>query len=327
MLVLFRRIILLSRVTYTIGIDFLMEKQKIVILIAFLILFLGYSINSFYPELSGFTIELNCTFPEIPEEMKILYIESRPINEEEVMKIAVNVFGFESTTTITYHNNRLKLSSGNKSLTYYVTDYIVFEDSSYERKPVDVDTTSLMSLGEEFIELLDVYWEEPTDTELVLERMEFPDLSLHSKPGQPRCEQPQYIVYYHHLNGTPVLSLSGEFNLGFADNKIVYTQISRLNIVNSTLVDITKTPTAAIMEAFPKARIGAGFGVASRALVPIRGKIYIESIRLFYYNWDSKIGENYELVPQYKIKALFVGPDINGKIQSGLQDRVIKATE
>jgi len=317
-----------------------MDKQRIAILIAILILIIGYSINIFYPEIfdkndlthddenpSGFTIEINCTLPEIPEEMKILYIESRPINEEEVMEIAVNVFSFENTTSISYHDNRLKLSSGNKSLTYYETDYIVFKDLSYERKPVEVDKTSLMSLGEEFIELLDVYWEEPTDTELVLERMEFPDLSLHSKPGQPRCEQPQYLAYYHYLDGTPVLSLSGEFNLGFADDIIVYTQISRLNIVNSTLVEITKTPTEAIMEAFPEARIGTSFGVASQTMVPIRGKIFIESIRLFYYNWESRIGENYELVPQYKIKALFVGPDINGKIQRVLRDRVIKAID
>jgi len=197
--------------------------------------------------------------------MKILYIESRPINEEEVLEIAVNVFGFENITTIKYEGNRLKLISGNKSLSYYETDYIVFEDRSYERKQVEVDKTLLMSLGENFIQLLDVYWEKLTDTELVLERMEFPDLRLHSQPGQPRSEQPQYIAYYHHLNGTPVLSCSGEFNLGFADNNIVYTQISRLNIVNSTHVEITKTPIEAIMEAFPEAKIGESFGARARA--------------------------------------------------------------
>jgi len=315
-----------------------MNKQRIAILSAFLILILGYSINIFLPEIfdkndftddeensSRFTVELNCTLPEIPEEMKILYIESRPINEEEVLEIAANVFGFENITSIKYEGNRLKLRSGNKSLSYYKTDYIVFEDRSYERKQVEVNKTLLMSLGENFIQLLDVYWENLTDTEVVLERMEFPDLSLHSQPGQPRSEQPQYIAYYHHFQGTPVLSCSGEFNLGFADNNIVYTQISRLNIVNSIQVEITKTPIEAIMEAFPEAKIGESFGVSSQALVPIRGKIVIENIRLFYYNWHSKIGENYELVPQYIIKALFIGPDKNGKIQSVLQDRVIKA--
>jgi hypothetical protein len=91
------------------------------------------------------------------------------------------------------------------------------------------------------------------------------------------------------LNGTPVLSLSGEYNLGFADNTIVYTQVSRLNIVNSTQVENIKTPFEAIREAFSQARIGEGFGVASQTLFPVRGRIIIEDIRLFYYNWHSKI--------------------------------------
>ncbi len=81
----------------------------------------------------------------------------------------------------------------------------------------------------------------------------------------------------------------------------------------------------AILEAFPKAKIEGGFGVASRAMVPVKGKIIIENIRLFYYNWNDELGLSYDLVPHYRIKALFVGPDVNGKIQRGLQDREIIA--
>jgi len=270
-------------------------------------------------------MELNCTLPYVPDKMKILHVETRTINEEELREIASNVFGFKNITSMQHKDTRVILSSANKTLCYYVTDYIRFEDKSYEEKVVEVNKTRLRSQGESFIQLLDEHWEEPTDTELVFERMEFPDLNL-SRGGDWRSEQPQYIVYYHHLNGTPILALNAEFNLGFADDKIVYAQISRINVANATTVEITKTPMEAILEAFPNAKISGGFGIASRALVPVRGKIIIEDIRLFYYNWyDAILGESYDLVPHYKIRALLVGPDIYWKTQSVFVDRVISA--
>lgn len=302
-------------------------------LVSLIIIAIGVSLYAFSPENTrgdenyrGFTIELNCTLPNVPDKMKIFYVERRTINEEKLREIAINVFGFKNITSIQYEDTSVRLRSGDKTLCYYVTDYIRFEDKSYEEKVVEVNKTQLRSQGESFIQLLDEHWEEQTDTELVFERMEFPDLNLHSRGGDWRSEQPQYIVYYHHLNGTPILALNAEFNLGFADDKIVYAQISRINVANATMVEITKTPMEAILEAFPHAKMGGSFGVASRALIPIRGKIIIEDIRLFYYNWyESILGESYDLVPHYKIKALFVGPDINGKTQSVLQDRIISA--
>ncbi len=96
---------------------------------------------------------------------------------------------------------------------------------------------------------------------------------------------------------------------------------------NTTDVEITKTPMEAIQEAYPDAKVGGGFGVASRALVPVKGKIIIENIRLFYYNWNDKLGTSYDLVPHYRIKALLVGPDENGKVQSMFHDSVIRAIE
>ena len=273
-------------------------------------------------------IELNCTLPHIPYKIEILHVETRSIDEEGLREIAINVFGFENITSIEDEGTSVTVTSGNKTLRYYVTDYITFEDRSYEEKVVEVNETWLRDLGDGFIWMLDEHWEELTDTELLFERMEFPDLSLHSRGGDRRSEQPQYIVYYHHLNGTPILALNAEFNLGFADDRIVYAQISRINVADTTMVEITKTPMDAILEAFPDAKMGGGIGVTSRALVPVRGKIIIEDIRLFYYNWhDAVLGESYDLVPHYKIKALFAGPDTHGNTQSVLQNRVISAIE
>ena len=302
-------------------------------LVSFIIIVVGVSLYVFssentrgYENYGGFTIELNCTLPNVPDKMKIFHIESRSINEDDLREIAINVFGFKNITSIHYEDTCGILRSVNKTLSYYVTDYIRFEDRTYEEKVVDVNKTLLRSQGEGFIRLLNEYWGEPTDTELVFERMEFPDLYLHSRGGDWRSEQPQYIVYYHHLNGTPILALNAEFNLGFADEKIVYAQISRINVANATTMEITKTPMDAILEAFPHAKMGGSFGIASQALIPVRGKIIIEDIRLFYYNWnDSILGESYDLVPHYKIKALCVGPDIHGKTQRVLGERVISA--
>jgi len=60
-------------------------------------------------------------------------------------------------------------------------------------------------------------------------------------------------------------------------------------------------------------------------MVPVKGKIIIEDIRLFYYNWNDEFGKSYDLVPHYRIKALLVGPDVNGEVQSVLHDSVIRA--
>ena len=274
---------------------------------------------------SRFTIELNCSLPEVPNKMKILHIAASPLLEEEFQIIATKVFGFDNDTSIQKSKNHMAISSGNKTLSYYATHYIVFNDKTYENKVIDVNRTQLGRLTDDFLRSLDSYWEKRTDTELVLERMEFHDLNRYSQGGDLRSLQPQYMVYYHHLNGTPVLALNAEFNLGFADDRIVYTQISRINVANTTEVEITKTPMEAILEAFPEAKIGGGFGVASTALVPVRGTIIIEEIRLFHFNWNDGLGKSYDLVPHYRIKALFVGPDVNGKIQRGLQGRDISA--
>jgi hypothetical protein len=107
--------------------------------------------------------------------------------------------------------------------------------------------------------------------------------------------------------------LNAEFNLGFADDKIAYAQISRIHIVEMTRVEISKTPLEALFEAFPGAQLSGGIGVGSRAAVPTSGRIIVEDMRLFYYNWygarGRAVGESYELLPYYKIDALLSGPD------------------
>ena len=274
-----------------------------------------------------FTMELNCSLPSVPDEMKILHIAASSISEEEFQEIALNVFGFDNVTLTKKAKNRMFIKFSNKTIVYYATDYIAFRDTSYEEKVIDVNRTRLRLQTNDFLQSLDSYWQERTDTELVLERMEFHDLNQYSQKGNEKSLQPQYMVYYHHLNGTAVLALNAEFNLGFTDDRIVYAQISRINVANTTDVEITKTPMEAIQEAYPDAKVGGGFGVASRALVPVKGKIIIVNIRLFYYNWNDKIGTSYDLVPHYRIKALLVGPDENGKVQSMFHDSVIRAIE
>ena len=306
-------------------------------LIFFLILALSFTVYALLPEneivdyssgednYARFTMELNCSLPSVPDEMKILHIAASSISEKEFQEIALNVFGFDNVTLTKKAKNRLVISSGNKTISYYATDYIAFKDTSYEEKIIDVNRTKLRLLTNDFLQSLDSYWQERTDTELVLERMEFHDLNKYSQKGNERSLQPHYIAYYHHLNGTAVLALNAEFNLGFTDDRIVYAQISRINVANTTEVEITKTPMEAIQEAYHDAKVGGGFGVASRALVPVKGKIIIEDIRLFYYNWNDEIGMSYDLVPHYKIKALLVGPDVNGKVQSVFHNSVIRA--
>jgi hypothetical protein len=324
--------------------DRMKHKSALVFLI---IIVAGISYYSLYPKnypngdsFRRFMLELNCTLPHIPDKTEILHVETRSINEEGLRDIAINVFGFKNITSMKNEGNRLSISSEGKTLRYYVTDYITFEDrfyenkgvemkeQSYENRIIEVNETWLRERGDGFIRMLDEHWEEPTDTELLLERMEFPEINLHSQGGVRRSEQPQYIVYYHHLNGTHILALNAEFNLGFFDDRIVYAQISRINVVKTTIVENVKTPMDAIIEAFPDVKMGGGVGVASIALVPVRGRIIIEDIRLFYYNWhDAVLGESYDLVPHYKIKALFVGPDIHGNTQGVLLNRVISAIE
>ena len=317
-------------------------KHKVV-LVFLIFVVAGISYYSLYPKNypNGdshrmFTIELNCTLPPVPDYMEILHVETRNIDEGGLREIAINVFGFKNITSIQDEGTSVTVTSGSRTLRYYVTDYIKFEDRlyeeiedrSHEERVVEVNETWLRDRGDDFIRMLDEYWEEPTDTELLLERMEFPDLNLHSQGGVRRSEQPQYIVYNHHLNGTPILALNAEFNLGFVDDRIVYAQISRINVAGTTVVEVIKTPMDAILEAFPDAKMGGGVGVASRALVPVRGRIIVEDIRLFYYNWyDAVLGESYDLVPHYKIKAFLVGPDIQGNTQSVLQNRVISAID
>ena len=190
---------------------------------------------------------------------------------------------------------------------------------------IEVNKTRLRFQTSNILRLLDEYWEERTDTELVLERIELQDLNRIAQSGELRSLQPQYMVYYHHLDDVPILALNAEYNLGFAEDRIVYAQISKINISSTTEVEITKTSSAAILETFPNAMMEGTVGVASGALVPVRGKIIIQNIRLFYYNWNDPLGQSYNLVPHYKITALLVGPDINGKMQSELLTRWIRA--
>ncbi len=306
-----------------------------------LLLVLGFTFYAFNPETgiiidedhypfvenyAKFTIELNCTLPTMPDTMEILHVEGSSINEKEIQEIAMNVFNFENYS-IQHKNNRVVLRSGNRTLSYYVTDYLAFRDSSYEDKMIEVNKTRLRNQADNILQLLDAYWDERTDTELVLERIELHDLSRITQSGELRSRQPQYMVYYHHLDDVPVLALNAEYSLGFADDQIVYAQISNINVSNTTEVEITKMPARAILETFPNAIMEGSVGVASSALVPVRGKIVIQNVRIFYYNWNDPLGQSYDLVPHYKITALLVGPDINGKIKSVLLSRWIRAVD
>lgn len=261
----------------------------------------------------GFTITINCTLPDPPEKMSKIDVGTIPVDTEKILQLSANVFEMSNISSILHEEDTLIIVSGNKTLYCYPTDFIRFEDESIDReKAVEVNQARLLALGDSFIQFLYEHWEKPVDTELGFERLEYPDLN-HSSSGELVSDQPQYIVYYHYINGTPTLALNAEFNLGFADGKIVYAQISRIHIVNTTLVEISKTPIEALFEAFPGAQLSGGIGVGSRAAVPTSGQIIVEDMRLFYYNWHGargrKLGESYELLPYYRINALLSGPD------------------
>ena len=270
-----------------------------------------------YENYSTFTIELNCTLPVIPEKMNIISVGNGTATEDEIIELAESLFQMNNLTK-TYEGKTLILKSGQKTLRYYPTDYIKYRDRFYDRdKIVKGNKTQLNELSSEFLDSLMEYWELPLGDEIRYERMEFPDYSL-VEDGFV-ASQPWYMVYYHYINGTPVLALNAEFNLGFAEGRIVYADISRINSLLVESVKIIKTPMQAIMEAFPGAIYKSGKGVGSSALFPVSGKIIIENFRVMHYNWhgpESKpVGETYVLFPYYRFDALVVGPDVSRKIQ------------
>ena len=281
-------------------------------------LVLDYSQNpETYENYSTFTIELNCTLPTIPEKMNIISVGNGTATEDEIIELAESLFQMNNLTK-TYEEKTLILKSGEKTLQYYPTDYIKYRDRSYDRdKIVKVDKTRLNELSSEFLDSLMEYWELPSGDEIRYERMEFPDYSQ-VEDGFV-SSQPWYMVYYHYINGTPVLALNAEFNLGFADGRIVYADISRITSLSVESVEIIKTPMQAIMEAFPGALFKSGKGVGSSVLFPVSGRIIIENFRVMHYNWhgpNSKpIGETYVLFPYYRFDALVVGSDFSGEEQ------------
>lgn len=260
----------------------------------------------------GFTLIINCTLPDPPERMSRINVGVIPVDTEKVLQLAANIFEMNHTSSFFYEEDTLTIVSGNKTLYYYPTDYIIYiENSIDQHKLVEVNETKLLALGEGFIQLLYEHWEKPSDTELRFERTEHDH--NRSSSGGWMSSQPMYITYYHYINGTPALAMNAEFNLGFADDKIAYAQISRIHIVNMTSVEISKTPVEALIEAFPGAQLSGGVGVGSRVAVPTSGKIIIEEMRLFYYNGRGArgraFGKSYEFLPYYRIKALLSGPD------------------
>jgi len=261
----------------------------------------------------GFSITINCTLPDPPKSMSRIDVGVIPIDTEKVLQLAASVFELSNVSSILYQEDTLIIVSGNKTLYYYPTDYIIYDDELIDRdKLVEINQTRLLGLGDGFIQLLYEHWEKPVETELRFERTEYPDQNR-SSSGELVSDQPQYITYYHYINGTPALAMNAEFNLGFADGKIAYAQISRIHIVNTTQVEISKTPLTAILEAFPGAQLSGGIGVGSHAAVPTSGQIIVEEARLFYYNGHGArgrvFGKSYELLPYYRIKALLSGPD------------------
>ena len=267
---------------------------------------------------SAFSIELNCTLPVTQEKMNIISVGNGTATEAEIIELAESLFQMNNIT-INYEDNSIILRSGNKSLRYYSTDYIKYRDRDYDRdKIIEGNKTLLNQLSSEFLESLYVYWKLPSGDEVRFERMEFHDYSRIDAGFV--ASQPWYVVYLHYLNGTPVLALNAEFNLGFADGRIVYADISRINSVSVESVTVFKTPIDAIMEAFPGAIFKSGKGVGSSVAFPVSGKIIIENFRVMHYNWhgpDSKpVGEIYVLYPYYRFDALVVGPDSSGIMQS-----------
>ena len=279
-------------------------------------------------DFSQFTIELNCVLPSPPEEINIISVGKGTYSQEELVKLATEIFQMDNVN-VTFEEEDIILTSGEKTLHYYPTDYIKYRDRSIDRdKVVPVKETALLTLAEDFLDSLWVYFPLPEGDKIHFERTEYPDYHR-TFTGKTVSSHPQYVVYYHNVNGTPVLALNAEFNLGFADGKIAYADISRLNTVGFESTKIVKTPIQAILEAFPGAEFRGGSGVASFTRVPVRGKIIVENFRVMHYNWhgpsSKPVGETYDLFPYYKFDVLIIGPDKEGKNQSIRMNREIKA--
>jgi len=270
-----------------------------------------------------FTVRFNCSIPEVPEQVKILSVRAYPVSGEKLVELAVDVFGFVNYTIEQGEDGPPSVVSENMSLRcdgYYV----MFEDSSVNRdRLIEVNRADLRARGEAFIQLLYSHLENPAKTELVEERLEYHDLK---KTGEGYISlQPQYFVFYHYLNGTPVLSLSTEYHLGFAEDRLANAYISSFTVAEVKHVETALSPREAVKEAFPGAAMPGGIGVASQAAVPVRGEIIIQDLKLFYFNWDSVKGVDHELYPTYRIAALIVGPDASGRTRMMLVTRWIRA--
>ncbi len=116
-------------IRFTDALDFL-KRIKPVSGVFILLLVLGFTFYVFKPvsdivfeedhypfveNYAKFTIELNCTLPNVPEKMEILHVEGSSINETEIHEIATNVFKFKNYS-IQHKNNRIVLRSGNRTL-------------------------------------------------------------------------------------------------------------------------------------------------------------------------------------------------------------------
>jgi len=295
-------------------------KTSIIILIAIIGLSISLDFKLHpgrYENYSAFTIELNCTLPTPLEKMNIISVGNGTATEAEIIELAESLFQMNNITK-NYEDNSIILRSGEKSLRYYQTDYIKYRDRAYDRDEiVEGNKTLLTQLSSEFLDSLDEYWKLPPGDDVRFERMEFHDYSRRGAGFV--ASQPWYVNYRHYLNGTPVLALNAEFNLGFADGRIVYADISRINTASISDVTIFKTPMDAIQEAFPGAIFASGKGVGSFAAFPVSGRIIIEDFRIMHYNWhgpDSRpVGKTYDLYPYYRFDALVVGPDSSGIMQ------------
>ena len=302
------------------------------IVLASLIGLIVYSVcddasDGFAEDYSAFTIELNCTLPSISDHMDIVSVGEGQTSQEELVTLATRLFHMDNAT-ITHEGKEIILESGEKTLHCYPTDYIKYRDKTIDRdKIVPANDTALHTRADSFLDSLWEVWPLPEGDEIRFERLEYPDLA--GSGSNHVSTQPQYVVYYHYIDGIPVLALNAEFNLGFAEGRVVYADISRLHTVSFERVELTKTPIQAILEAFPGAEFRGGGRVSSRVWFPVRGRIFVENFRVMHYNWhgpDSKpVGEAYVLFPYYKFDALVIGPDERGITQSIRLNREIKA--
>jgi hypothetical protein len=264
---------------------------------------------------SSFTIELNCTLPPTPTTLKIISVGEGAITQEELIQLAKEIFHMDNPE-ITREKNSIILRQDQKTLQYHPTDFIRFNDGSIEgEKQVPINRTQLKETADEFLNLLGEYWLLPEGDEIRFSHFEFHDQNT-TIDGKVSV-QPQYLVYYHYINDTQVVALNAEFNLGFADGRIVSADISRINQNDAETVEITKTPIDAIFEAFPEAMFPSGKGVSSLGVIPVKGDIFIENFRVVYYNWHHPhsgiLGEAYDLCPYYLFDAVLVGPSIAGE--------------